>query len=250
MTEIAEAKNNSFIKELFEAGAYIGYSRARRHPKMRDFVFGMRNNIEIIDLEISEKKINEACEFLKNLGKENKTLLIVGTKPNIQNYVKDMGVFLSMPYVSDRWLGGTLTNFKILSGRVAFLHKLEEEEKSGGFDKYTKKEKMLMKFKLGKLRNMFEGLRNLKSIPDTLIIVDPRQEQTAFFEAQKKNIPIIALMNIDFSPENIKYPIPLNHNSKKAVSLVLERLQKSYDEGRKLPREEAAVSQVKLTNTK
>lgn len=231
MVAILEDKKNNLVKELFEAGAHIGYSRSRRHPKMRDFVFGMRNNIEIIDLETSEKKINEAGEFLKKLGKEGKNLLIVGTRPSAKNHVKEIGLSLNIPYVSERWLGGTLTNFKVLGGRIAYLLKLEEEEKIGGFEKYAKKEKTVRKLKLEKLRNMFEGLRNLKSIPDALIIIDPREEQTALAEAQKKNIPVIVLMNVDSDPKNIKYPIPINHNSQKTVSLVLGELKKFYEEG-------------------
>lgn len=233
MVEVLDEKKNGFLSELFSAGGHIGYSRSRRHPKMQDFVFGTRNNVEIIDLEIVEKKIVEAEEFLKKLGKEGKNLLIVGTKPNAQKYVKEMGVALGMPYVSQRWLGGTLTNFKVLGGRIVYLQKLEEEEKTGGFEKYAKKEKTVRKIKFEKLRNMFEGLRNLKSISDAIIIIDPRGEQTALSEARVKNIPVIALMNIDFSPENIDYPIPVNHNSQKAISLILARLQKAYEEGLK-----------------
>ena len=231
MVATLEDKKDGFVEELFNAGAHVGYSRSRCHPKMRNFVFGMRNNIEIIDLEVSQKKIIEAEEFLKKLGKDGNNLLVVGTKPNVKNHVKEMGIVLNMPYVSERWLGGTLTNFKVLSGRIAFLRKLEEEEKTEGFEKYTKKERVLIKMKLEKLRNMFDGLRNLKSIPDTIIIVDPREEKTALLEANKKNISVIALMNVDSSPENIKYPIPINHNSQKAVSLILGRLTKAYEEG-------------------
>lgn len=223
----------TFIKELFDAGAHIGYSRSRRHPKMADFIFGVRNNIEIIDLESSEKRVAEAEEFLKSLGKENKKIMIIGTKPNIKEYVREMATALNMPYVAERWLGGTLTNFKVLGGRIAYLFKLEEEEKTGGFEKYAKKEKLVRKMKLEKLKNMFEGLRNLKSLPDALIIIDPRNEKTALLEAIKKHIPVIALLNVDCDPVNIHYPIPVNHNSQKAVSLILERLGKAYAQGLK-----------------
>lgn len=233
MTAVLEEKKTNFLNDLFEAGGHIGYSRMRRHPKTRDFIFGMRNNIEIINLEISEKQIIYAADFLKKLGKEGKSLLIVGTKPNIKNLVKEMGTSLNMPYVADRWLGGTLTNFKVLGGRIAFLKSLEDEEKSGGFEKYTKKERGIRKIELDKLINMFNGLRNLKSTPEALIIVDPKKEKTALSEANKKNVPIIALMNVDFSPQNIDYPIAINHNSQKAVGLVLEKLKDAYIEGKK-----------------
>lgn len=233
MIEAIEEKNNTFIGELFKAGGHIGYTKSRRHPKTRDFVFGVRNNIEIIDLAESEKQIVLAEEFLKKLGLEGKIVLVVGTKSNAQNLVKEMAIFLNLPYVNQRWLGGTITNFKVLGGRIAFLRILEEEEKSGGFEKYTKKERSVRKMKLEKLRNMFEGLRNLKSIPDALLIIDPIKEKTALAEAISKSIPVIALMNVDSNPDDIKFPILVNNNSQKAIILVLERLKKAYEAGTK-----------------
>jgi len=230
---LEEKKKDNFVQNLFDAGGHIGYSRVRRHPKMQDFIFGARNNIEILDLELTEKKLNEAEDFLKKLGREGKNILLVGTKPSAKNHIKEMGIALNIPYVSERWLGGTITNFKVLGGRIAYLHKLEEEEKTGGFEKYAKKERTVKKIKLEKLRNMFNGIKNLKSIPDALVIVDPNEEKTAFAEALTKNIPVVALINVDSNPENINYPIPVNHNSQKAVSIVLQCLQKSFEDGLK-----------------
>ena len=233
MATVIEEKKDSLIEKLFEAGGHIGYSKVRRHPKMREFIFGTRNNIEIINLEIAEKKIKEAEDFLKKLGKEGKNLLLVGTKPSAKNHIKEMGESLNVPFVVERWLGGTLTNFKVLGGRIAYLRSLEEEEKSGGFEKYAKKERGVRKIKLEKLKVMFNGLRNLKFAPGALIIVDPNEEKTALAEAVKKNIPKVVLLNIDSNPENIEYPIPMNHNSQRAVFLVLERLKNAYEIGLK-----------------
>ena len=230
---LEEKKKDNFVQNLFDAGGHIGYSRVRRHPKMQDFIFGTRNNIEILNLELTEKKIMEAEDFLKKLGREGKNILLVGTKPSAKNHTKEMGIALNMPYVSERWLGGIITNFKVLGARIAYLRNLEEEEKTGGFEKYAKKERTVKKIKLEKLRNMFNGIKNLKSIPDALMIIDPNEEKTALSEALNKNIPVVALINVDSSPENISYPIPVNHNSQKAVSIVLGRLQKAYENGLK-----------------
>lgn len=219
------------INELFSAGAHIGYSKSRRHPKMKNFIYGLRNNIEIIDLELSQKKLEEAETFLKGLGKEGKVILFVGTKPNARNFVKETAQSLNMPYVTERWLGGTLTNFKVIGGRIGYLERLETEEKSGGFEKYTKKERMLKVFEIEKLRRMLGGIRNLKGMPAAVVVVAPKGEITAVAEACKKGIPIVALMNIDFSPEGIKYPIPMNDNSSQAVAMVLGRLGKACAEG-------------------
>ena len=221
------------INELFSAGAHIGYSKSRRHPKMKGFIYGLRNNIEIIDLETSQKKIEETELFLKGLGKEGKVVLFVGTKPNAKIFIQETAQGLNMPYVTERWLGGTLTNFKIIGGRIGYLERLEMEEKSGGFEKYTKKEKMLKNFEIEKLRKMMGGIRTLKGMPSAMVIVAPKGEITAVAEARKKGIPIIALMNIDFNPDGIAYPIPLNDNSGQAISMVLSRLSKAYREGTK-----------------
>ena len=221
------------INELFSAGAHIGYTKARRHPKMKNFIFGLRNNIEIIDLEIAQKKMEEAESFLKGLGKEGKVVLFVGTKPNAKNFIKETAQKLNMPQVSERWLGGSLTKFKVIAGRIAYLERLEMEEKSGGFEKYTKKERVLKNFEIEKLRKMMGGIRTLKAMPAALVVVAPKEEITAIAEANKKGIPIISLMNIDFSPENINYPIPLNDNSAQAISMVLGRLSNAYTEGTK-----------------
>ncbi len=200
---------------------------------MKDFIYGLRNNIEIIDLETSQKKLEEAELFLKNLGKEGKAVLFVGTKPNAKNFVKETAQSLNMPFVTERWLGGTLTNLKVIGGRIGYLERLEMEEKSGGFEKYTKKERMLKNFEIEKLRKMFGGIRGLKAMPAAVVVVAPKEEVTAIAEARKKGIKVVALMNIDFSPEDIAYPIPLNDNSGQAISMVLGRLGKAYAEGSK-----------------
>lgn len=231
--KIEESGKKSVLLELFSAGVHIGYGKARRHPKMREYIYGLRNNIEIIDLEASQKKLLEAESFLKNLGKEGKVLLFAGTKPNAKEHVKNTAENLNMPYVTERWLGGTLTNFKAISGRIGYLERLETEEKSGGFEKYTKKEHMLKKFEIEKLRRMLSGIRNLKAMPQAIVIVDPNEEKTAVSEGLKKDIPIVALMNVDCNPESIRYPIPMNDNSSQAIAMVLGRLEKSYSEGTK-----------------
>lgn len=229
--KMEESEKKSALSELFSAGVHIGYGKARRHPKMQEYIYGLRNNIEIIDLESSEKKIGEAESFLKSLGKEGKVVLFVGTKPNAKEYIKKTSESLNMPCVTERWLGGTLTNFKVISGRIAYLERLETEEKSGGFEKYTKKEHMLKKFEIEKLRRMFNGIRNLKAMPGALVVVDPKEEKTAVLESLKKNIPIVALMNVDCDPDGISYPIPMNDNSSQAIALVLSRLEKAYSQG-------------------
>lgn len=216
------------VEELFEAGAHIGYSQKRRHPKMGEYIFGTGNDVEIFDLSKTLAKIEKAEEFLKGAAKEKKGVLWVGSKPAAKAHIKEAGAKTGMPYVAERWLGGTLTNFKVFEGRLAYWAKLEDEEKSGGFEKYSKKERLVKKTELNKLARMFEGLRNLKALPSAIIAVDPGEERTAIAEAKKKNIPVVALLNVDCDPTGIAYPIPINDSSSAAIALVLKKLADSY----------------------
>lgn len=215
-------------EELFDSGAHIGYSQRRRHPKMREYIFGTRNDVEIFELSKTLAKIEKAEEFIKEAGKEKVGILWVGTKPAAKAHIKEAGGRTNMPYVSERWLGGTMTNFKVFEGRLAYWANLENEEKSGGFEKYPKKERLVKKTELSKLAKMFEGLRNLKALPSALVVVDPGEEKTAVSEAKKKNIPVVALLNVDCDPTGIAYPIPINDNSSAAISLVLKKLADAY----------------------
>ncbi|OGF62100.1 30S ribosomal protein S2 [Candidatus Giovannonibacteria bacterium RIFCSPLOWO2_01_FULL_44_40] len=222
------------IDELFEAGAHIGYAKTRRHPEMRTYVFGARNNVEIFDLSKTLAKIKEAEEFIKKTGEEGKTILWVGTKPSAKKHIEEAGVKTGAPYVVGRWLGGTLTNFKVLESRLSYWARLEDEETSGEFEKYSKKEKLIKRRELEKLARMFGGLRNLKTTPGVLIIVDSGEERTALAEAFKKSIPVVALLNVDCDPKGIDYPIPMNDNSSAAISLVLVSLAAAYETGKKV----------------
>jgi len=214
-----EITKNPEIGELFNAGAHVGYSKTRRHPKMREFIFGTRNNIEVFDLEKTLANLKTAEEFLKSLGRDAKAVLWVGSKPPASRFIREAAKKTGMPFVAERWLGGTLTNFKVFEGRLAHLAKLEAEEKSGGFEKYSKKEKLL---KIIEIR---------KSLPQALIIVDPGEEKTALSEARRKNIPVVAILNVDCDPQNIKYAIPANDNSSSVISLILSRLATAYEAG-------------------
>ena len=228
---IMEITENAEIGELFNAGAHVGYSKTRRHPKMKEFIFGTRNNIEIFDLGKTLAGLKMAEEFLKSLAKEGKAVLWVGSKPPASRFIREAAKKTGMPYVAERWLGGTLTNFKVFEGRLAHLAKLETEEKLGEFEKYSKKEKLLKMAEIRKLGRMFEGLKNVKSLPQALVIVDPGEEKTALSEARRKNIPVVAVLNVDCDPQNIKYAIPANDNSSAVISLILDRLAAAYEAG-------------------
>ncbi len=221
------------IEALFNAGVHVGYSKARRHPKMKDNIFSTRNNLDIFDLRITLARLEQAEAFLKTLGATGELILWVGTKPAAVSHVESAAEKTNMPYVSRRWLGGTLTNFKIISDRLLYWAKLEEESKSVDFGKYLKKERLLKTVELEKLSKVFGGIRKLKRLPAAMIVVDPSKEKNAASEARRKNIPVIAILNSDCNSAGIAYPIPANDNASLSIGLILEKLAAAYEAGLK-----------------
>jgi len=219
------------LEKLLLAGAHLGYGKSTRHPKMKDYIFGSRNNIEIFDLLRTLEKLNEAEAFLQNLGRGKKNVLWVGTKPAASTIIGELGKKMNAFYVNERWLGGTLTNFKIIEIRLNYWASLEKEKETGEFEKYVKKEKMLKMIELRKLQRMLGGIKHMRSLPEAVVIIDPKEEKTAFAEALKKKIPIIAVLNTDCDPTGIAYPIPANDNSQSSIELILSGLASAYEKG-------------------
>ncbi|MGB9608751.1 MAG: 30S ribosomal protein S2 [Minisyncoccia bacterium] len=227
-----EVYNDSF-KELIEAGVFYGRKKTKTHPKMKQFILGSRNDFEIINLNKTIEKINEAKEFLKDKIKEGGVFLFVGTQPaarNILEIIKD----LNMPVVSNRWIGGLLTNFYVISKRINFFKKLREDLKSGALEKYTKKERVRIQKEFDKLEKLFSGLENLLDLPKAVIIIDPQIHMTAVREAKRLNIPIIALANTDSNPELIDFPVPGNTKSSSSVDWFLKEIKQVITEARNL----------------
>jgi len=219
------------MEEMFMAGIHFGYSRSSRHPKMRPYLFGLRNNVEIFDLEKTYTCLEKAKIFLKDLAKEGKKILIVATKPGMHQLVEEVGRDLNMPYVSERWLGGTLTNFKMIKGRIDYFTGLRQKKSVGELNKYTKKEISRFNKEITRLERFLGGLETLTSMPAAVLIIDPKKEKTAFRESKQMSIPIIAIVNSDSNPVGITYPIPGNDNSPASVKYLLNFLVKAYKDG-------------------
>jgi small subunit ribosomal protein S2 len=227
-----EGKNvNKDLEEMFAAGVHFGYSRESRHPKMKPYIFGVRNNVEIFDLEKTYDCLKKAENFLESLAKEGKKILIVSTKPGMRQLVEEAGKELHMPYVSERWMGGTLTNFKIIKGRLDHFMDLRKKKETGELDKYTKKEISRFNKELSRLERFFGGLENLDALPAALIIIDPEKETTALREGFQMSIPVVAVLNSDSDPGGIAYPIPANDASLSSINYLLSRLAKAYKKG-------------------
>ncbi len=222
---------NKELREMLEAGVHFGYSRSSCHPKIKPFLFGVRNDIEIFDLEKTHIALHKAKKFLENLAKEGKKILIIGTKPGIRQLVEQASIELNMPYVSERWLGGTLTNFKVIKGRIDYFENLRQKKSSGELNKYTKKEISRFSKELSKIERFFGGLVQLKELPSAVLIVDPKKEKTALRENIQMSIPIIAIMNSDTDPTEVTYPIPANDTSPISVKYLLGHLVKAYKGG-------------------
>lgn len=225
--------NEGIVKELFKLGAHFGFSRSRRHPSTDRFIFGFKNRQSVIDLEQSAAALAKAKEFVKALGTTGKPLLLVGSKAPAKAAVASVAMTASLPYVTERWLGGTLTNFKELRRRTNRLLHLREEESTGGLMVYTKKERGVIAKEQEKLERYFSSLVNLNELPGAVFVVDANDETIAVAEAKKMNIPVITLSNSDCDIRGIAYPIVGNDASQGSIRYFTQELVEAYEAGRK-----------------
>lgn len=222
---------NVSVEQMFGVGAHYGYSKTRRHPSVASFIYTTKNKTDIIDLEKTSIQLSSVKEFVKSLGSRNKTILFVGTKPEAKEIIKDIAMSLNMPYINERWIGGTLSNFPEIKKRITELENYHKENKEGGLEKYTKKERVVKAKKMEKLARYYSGLIGLKKLPDALYIIDARAENIAQTEARKSNIPVIALLNSDSNIKNIDYPIVCNDAGIPSIKLFTESILNSYKSG-------------------
>lgn len=219
---------NLDIDEMAKAGLHFGRKVSKSHPKMKPFIFGIRNTIHIINLEKTKEKLIEALNFIQNLISENKTILFVGTKIQFNELLKNFAKELNFPYVIERWLGGIFTNFETIKKRCQYMQELEKkltnQELMG---KYTKKEKLKMEKELKKLKEKFEGIKDLEKLPDAIFVLDLKKEAIAVKEAKMKKIKIIGISNTDADPTLADYPIPANNNSISSVSYILNKIKEA-----------------------
>lgn len=222
------------LEEMYKVGAHYGYTRSKRHPKMAEFVFGAKNNVEIFDLEKTREKLKKAEEFLKELAKENKPVLFVGAKPSIKHLTEKYAKEAGSPYFANRWIGGFLTNFVTLRKRMDYFQEIKIKKESPEYKNITsKKERIKIEKEFARLEKLFAGVLSIKELPSALLIIDPKEENTAVREAKRKNIPIIAILNTDCNPEDAEYVIPANDIAPASVEYLLNKLTKAYLEEKK-----------------
>lgn len=218
------------VRALFGVGAHYGYTRTRRHPSVAPFLYGTKNRTDIIDLEKTVAHMDAALEVLKTLGSTGKQVLFVGTKPEAKVAVKATAESLGMPYVEERWIGGTLTNEKQIRSRVTLLEDLAKKQENNELDTITKtkKERVLLERKIAKLERQFGGLVSLKGLPGALVVIDAKEESIAITEANQMGIPVIALCNTDCDIRTVAYPMIANDANKKSIEWFLNAFATAY----------------------
>ena len=220
------------MKQLLEAGVHFGHQTRRWNPKMAQYIFTERNGIYIIDLQKTVRKIDEAYMFVRDVALEGKSILFVGTKKQAQESIESEAKRCGMYYVNNRWLGGTLTNFRTIQTRIKKLNDIDAMEKNGQFDVLPKKEVIQLCAEREKLLKNLGGIREMKKLPGALFIVDPRKERIAVQEARILNIPIVAIVDTNCDPDEIDYVIPGNDDAIRAVKLIAGKLADAVLEGK------------------
>ncbi|MEK4485206.1 30S ribosomal protein S2 [Psychrobacillus sp. FSL H8-0484] len=220
------------MKQLLEAGVHFGHQTRRWNPKMKKFIFVERNGIYIIDLQKTVKKLEEAYDFMRQVGQDGGKVLFVGTKKQAQEAIKDEAERSGNYYINQRWLGGTLTNFGTIQKRVSRLKAIEKMEEDGTFSVLPKKEVVQLKKEHERLVKFLGGIRDMKAIPDVMFVVDPRKERIAVAEARKLNIPLVGIVDTNCDPDEIDYVIPANDDAIRAVKLLTAKMADALLEAR------------------
>jgi small subunit ribosomal protein S2 len=220
------------MKDLLECGVHFGHQTRRWNPKMKKFIFGVRKNIHIIDLQKTLRYFKYTYSVVKDQAEQGKTVLFVGTKKQASNMIKEHAIRCGMPYVNYRWLGGMLTNFKTVKQSIRKLEVIEEMIASGQINLLTKKEGLVLTRKKEKLENYVGGIRHMKGLPDLIFVLDAQKEKIAVQEANTLHIPVVAPLDTNCDPDLITYPIPGNDDAIRAIELFCREIADAIIEGK------------------
>lgn len=226
--EIKEKANNSVIENMFKAGSHFAFAKSRRHPSVKSYIFGVKNKVEIFDLEQTSMLLDKAKEFVKKLALEGKQILFVGGKNESQDVIRLAAQSIGMPFVAGRWIGGALTNFSEIKKRIEKLETLTSQREKGELAKYTKKERLMIDREIVNLDRFFSGLIPMKAKPAALFVIDPKREKIAVKEALDMGIPVIALAGSDCDISLVNYPIPGNDSSISSIRFFTQEIVNSY----------------------
>lgn len=219
------------VLELLQSGAHFGHQRSRWHPKMKPYVFTERGGVQVIDLEKTVAKLEQAANFITDLVGQGGVVLFIGTKKQgqaiIEKYAKQSG----MPYVTERWIGGMFTNFSSVSRLIKKYKRLKEEKESGAWAKYTKKEQVSLNKEMEKLHKIVGGLEEMKKIPEAIFVLDAKREKTAINEARKRKVKIVGFCDTNINPELLDYPIPANDDAVKSIEIITATIAEAIKAG-------------------
>jgi len=229
---MSETKKKSVVSEelaqkMLEAGVHWGHKKSNWNPKMTPYIFGLKNNIYIIDLEKTMEGLGKAIEFMKKIKDNKGKILFVETRAQSQFLVEQIAKNCNMPYMISRWIGGLLTNFKNIRKRVEYFIDLEKKRAGGELKKYTKKEQQEFDKEIEKLKKKFEGIKELEKLPEAVFVLSTKSQMIAVREARKKNIPVIGLVDTDSDPSLLDYPIPSNDESISALKFILGQIEEA-----------------------
>lgn len=223
---------NEMINRLFKVGAHFAYPKSRRHPSMKPFMFGVKNKVEIFDLEKTKEMLEKALEYVKNIASNGGQILFVGGKSEARDAIKDGALSIGMPYVAGRWIGGTLTNFGEIKKRINKFETLTIQKEKGELGKYTKKERLLIDREIENLRRFFSGLTPMKDMPKALFVIDSKREHIAISEARYAKIPVISLSNSDNNVKDSDYVVPANDASMGSIRFFVSEIVNAYQKGK------------------
>lgn len=226
-----KSKGNDYginVEDMASAGVYFGHRVSKCHPKMKPYIIGVKgsDHINIIDLEKTKELFIQALDYIKNFVKQGKVILFVGTKLPTRALIQDIAEECKFPYVTNRWLGGTITNFQIIKKRIDYFNDLREKRSQGELEKYTKKEQLEIDRNIEKLDLKIGGIKDIKKLPDAIFVVDMKKDAIAVKEARAQGIPIIAIADTEVNPSLVDYPIPANDNAVSSVKYILEKIKK------------------------
>lgn len=222
---------NPEFKEMINAGVFYGRKKSKTHPKMKPYILGNRNGIEIVNLLKTKELLEKALNFLKEKAAAGAPMLFVATQPPAEDAVK-LAAELGMPVVAVRWLGGALTNFKVIKSRIEYFRKLKSDWGKGALDKYTKKERLGIERELRRLQELFSGLENMAALPEVVIMIDANLHRTALREARRMNIPVVALTNTDGDPTDIDWPVVGNTRAKASINWFMSKIKEVLTEAK------------------
>lgn len=222
---MAKEDINLNIEEMEKAGVNFGHKVSKLHPKMKPYVSGVKNNVHIFDLEKIQKEFAKALAFISKIVSEGKTIIFVGTKIQLRAIIKDTAVECGIPYVTERWLGGTFTNFETIQKRVNYFKDLEKKKETGELEKYTKKERLNFDREIASLKTKFDGIRNMSKLPDAVFIFGLDKDITCAKEAKRKGIKIVSIVDTNVNPDIVDYPIPANDDAISSVRYILDKVK-------------------------